>query len=220
MKLAVNIVIADDHDIFRDGFKVLLKDQEDVVLIGEATNGRALLALVTKIQPDIVITDIKMPEMSGIEVCKHIRNEFPHMQVIALSMFNDDHLIVDMLEAGASGYLLKNTKRQELLDAVQVVYKGGNYYSPATSAKLTKLIGRSKFNPWKNETVVKLNKQEKDIIRLICEQRTSKEIAAELNLAFKTVESYRETLLLKTNSQNMIGIALYAIKHGLYTLPE
>lgn len=220
MSGVINIVIADDHSIFRDGFKVLLKEQEDVVLVGEAGDGRELMALVTKVQPDVVITDIKMPAMDGIQVCRHIKKEFPHIQVIALSMFNDDHLIVDMLEAGASGYLLKNTNKQELLQAVQAVYEGGNFYSSATSVKLTRLIGKSRFNPAKHRSAVKFTSRELEIIRLICDQYTTKEIASSLHLSIRTIESYRENLHQKTASRNSIGIVIYAIKQGLYRLPE
>jgi len=220
MSAAINIVIADDHPIFRDGFKVLLKDQDEVTLAGEAGDGNELMALVTRVQPDVVITDIKMPGMDGIQVCRHIKKEFPHVQVIGLSMFNDDHLIVDMLEAGAAGYLLKNTNRQQLLEAVRVVYEGGNFYSPATSTKLARLIGKSRFDPFKHRSAVRFTKRELEIIRMICDQCTTKEIASTLHLSIRTIESYRVSLHEKTESRNSIGVVIYAIKQGLYVLPE
>src|ERR1700733_7506807 len=151
MSTRIKIVIADDHEIFREGFKLLLKRQDEVELVGEAENGKELLEIIAKKQPDIAIVDIKMPVMDGIEACRIIRRKFPNVQVIALSMFNDDNLVIDMLEAGARGYLLKNTKKAELLMATQAVHKGDLYYCNATSNKLTKMIGESKFNPYKNE---------------------------------------------------------------------
>ena len=109
--MSITLVIADDHEIFREGFKLLLRGQDRVELVGEAENGRELMELVKKREPEVVITDIKMPVMDGIDACKQLKQEHPAIQVIALSMFNDDNLIIDMLEAGASGYLLKNTNK-------------------------------------------------------------------------------------------------------------
>lgn len=165
----IKIAIADDHEIFREGFKLLLKNQQTLELVGEAENGRELLEVAGLQQPDIVITDIKMPVMDGIEACKNIKRKFPGMHVIALSMFNEDNLIVDMLEAGAKGYLLKNTNRNELMQAAKTVYEGSTYYCMATSNKLAKMIAESKFNPYRNQPVKRFTEREKEVIRLICE---------------------------------------------------
>lgn len=214
----IRIGIADDHAIFREGFKVLLKNQQEVEMVCEAENGKELLILAEQEQPDVVIVDIKMPVMDGIETCRQIRKRFPDMKVIALSMFNDDNLIVDMLEAGARGYLLKNTNKAELLQATRTVYKGSTYYCNATSIKLTKMIAESKFNPYRNHPVKKFTTREIDIIQLICDQQTNKEIAYNLGLSIRTVESHREKIQEKTGAKNMIGVVVYAIKHGIYEL--
>lgn len=216
MYSSIKLVIADDHEIFREGFKLLLRNQTAVELVGEAENGRELLQVVRQLQPDLVIVDIKMPVMDGIEACKAIRKEFPNIQVIALSMFNDDSLIVDMLEAGAKGYLLKNTNKEELVQAATTVYKGNPYYCSATSEKLTRMIGESKFNPYRNKAAVKFTPRELDIIKLMCEQYTSKEIAQRLGLSIRTVESHREKIQEKAEAKNSIGIVVYAIKHELF----
>lgn len=212
----IRIVIADDHAIFRDGFKLLLKDQERLLLAGEAGNGQELLELVVREHPDVVVTDIKMPGMDGVELCQKIRREFPSIQVIALSMFNDDYLIIDMLEAGARGYLLKNTTREELLEAVTAVHEGDSYYCSATSIKLARLIAESKFHPHKAHPQVRFTDREKEVIRLICEQLTSKEIASQLRLSIRTVESHRENIQEKTGARNLAGIVIYAIRTGLF----
>jgi DNA-binding NarL/FixJ family response regulator len=214
----IRIVIADDHEIFREGFKLLLRNQQVIELVGEADNGRELLAIVANHQPDVVITDIKMPGIDGIEACKKIKREFPNIQVIALSMFNEDSLIMDMLEAGAKGYLLKNTNKEELIKAVQAVYEGSNYYSLATSNRLANMIAESKYNPYRNQPVKKLTPREKEIIQLICQQFSSKEIAATLGLSLRTIEDYREKIQKKIEARNSIGIVLYAIKHELYVV--
>ena len=218
MEHNIKVIIADDHEIFRDGFKLLLKDQKELKLVGEAENGEELLRITNQVQPDVVITDIQMPVMDGIEACEQIKSKYPAMEVIALSMFNDDGLIVDMLEAGASGYLLKNTNKKELLEAVVTVYEGGNYYSAATSTKLARLIGKSRFTPNKKERSEKLTEREMDVVRLICKQYTNKEIASTLNLSSRTVESHREKIQQKVNAKNVIGIVIYAIKNNIYKI--
>jgi DNA-binding NarL/FixJ family response regulator len=215
MYLPIRIVIADDHEIFRDGLKLLVRNQPDIELVGEAGDGEELLAIVSSLMPDVVITDIKMPKLDGIRACKLIRQNYSYMKVIALSMFNEDSLIVDMLEAGATGYLLKNTNRDEFAMAVKTVHEGNSYYSHATSQKLTRLIADSKFNPYRHKPVPKFSAKEKEIIRLICEQLTSKEIAAKLELSIRTVESHREKIQEKVGARNSVGIVIYAIKHDM-----
>ncbi|MFT3677386.1 MAG: response regulator transcription factor [Chitinophagaceae bacterium] len=218
--MPIKVMIADDHAIFRDGFKLLLKDQRDALLVGEAASGRELIQRVEELHPNIVITDIKMPGTDGIELCRQLRTHYPGVDVIALSMFSDDHLIADMLEAGAKGYLLKNTNRSELLQAIRTVYDGGTYYSPATSEKLARLIGKNKFQLPKKQLEVRLSAREKEILQLICEQYTTREIAGALNLSIRTIESYRLSLHEKTRSRNSIGVAIYAIRNGLFPLNE
>ena len=209
-------MIADDHEIFRDGFKVLLKKQDELELVGEAENGKELLELINKVQPDVAFVDIKMPVMNGIEACRAIRKKFPDTKVIALSMYDDDNLVVDMLEAGARGYLLKNTNKNELLTATKSVHEGNTYYCSATSAKLTRMIGESKFNPYRSHPVQRFTARELEILRLICDQRSSKEIAAILKISPRTVETHREKIYEKTAARNLIGIVIYAVKHSIY----
>jgi DNA-binding NarL/FixJ family response regulator len=212
----IKIVIADDHAIFRDGFKLLLKNQQELELVGEAEDGKELLEIALHQHPDVAIIDIKMPVMDGIETCKAIKKKYPDMKVIALSMFNDDNLIVDMLEAGAKGYLLKNTNKNELMQAAKAVHEGSTYYCSATSTKLAKMIAESKFNPYRNHPVKKFTARETDIIKLICEQYTNKEIATKLGLSIRTVESHREKIQEKTGAKNSVGVVIYAIRHGIF----
>lgn len=207
--------MADDHGIFRDGFKVLLRGQHEVKLVGEAGDGKQLLNIIASTNPDVVITDIKMPGMDGIELCRSIKSKYPDVQVIALSMFNDDHLIVDMLDAGATGYLLKNTNKAELLNAIRIVYEGGEYYSPDTAHKLARLIGKSKSAMLKRRQV-KFSAREVEIIQLICQELTNKEIAAKLKLSVRTVENHRDKIHEKSGAKNSVGLVIYAIRHGIF----
>ena len=214
----IRIVIADDHEIFRQGFIAMLKKEKSLMIVGEAADGEELIDLVGDKKPDLVFTDIMMPNMDGIAATKIIRKKYLLTKVIALSMFNDDNLIMDMLEAGASGYLLKNTTLGEVFMAANVVNKGEEYFCNDTSRRLLKLIAGSRYNPKIKKGIVKFSGRELEIVQLMCEQLTIKEIAEKLDLSPRTVENYREVLLEKTASKNAVGIILYAIKNNIISI--
>jgi DNA-binding NarL/FixJ family response regulator len=200
--------------MFREGMHLLLDKQKELEITGEAGNGKELLDSVRQHRPDVVITDIEMPVMNGIEATKEIKKEFPETGVIALTMYGDDYLIEDMLEAGANGYLLKNTTSEELVTAVKTVHEGHPYFCNATSLRLSKLIAKNKI--LQDQKKADFSEKEIEIIQLICEQYASKEIADKTSLAHRTVEKYRDHIMQKTGSRNVVGIVIYAIKHGIY----
>jgi len=212
----IRVVIADDHEIFRDGFKVMASKQPIIEIVGEAANGLQLIDTVGELMPDVVITDIKMPQMDGIKATRILTEKFPLTQIIALSMFDDENLIIDMLEAGAKGYLLKNAHKNDIIDAIQTVYGNNTYFCNHTSHKLARLIAASKFNPYKFNSRPEFTEKELEVMKLICEQFSNKEMAARINLSSRTIEGYREKLLEKTHSRNTVGIVIYAIKNGIY----
>lgn len=214
----IHIVIADDHELFREGFKVMAAKFSEVSLLGEASNGAELLEVVSNVSPEVVLTDIKMPVMDGIEVTKKLTEEFPHVRVIALSMFNEENLIIDMLEAGAKGYLLKNAGKEDIIEAIKAVNQDRTYYCKQTSAKLLELIAKSKFNPNKKVQKPEFTAREISIIQLICDQKSNKEIADNLSLSIRTIEGYREKIQEKMQVQNTAGIVVYAIKNGIYKI--
>lgn len=144
----IRVLIADDHQIFREGVFGLFKKQEHIDIIGQACNGRELLELAETMKPDVVLTDIKMPVMDGIEATAVLKRKQPDVKVIALSMFNDDHLVLDMIEAGAKGYLLKNAHKNDILEAIAAVYNKDMYYCKETSDKLIQLMAKSKDKIW------------------------------------------------------------------------
>lgn len=220
MKYNIRLIIADDHEIFRDGLALMLSRQKDIILLGQASNGKELAELTEQHNPDVVITDIKMPIMDGIQACRLILKKQPDAKIIALSMFDEETLIVDMLEAGAKGYLLKNADKQEILDAIETVYEDKTYYCHHTSARLTNMIVKSNFNPYKKKEFVSFNEREIEIIKLICQQNSSKEISDKLYLSSRTVEGYRTKILEKMSAKNTVGVVVYALKHNLIERSE
>jgi DNA-binding NarL/FixJ family response regulator len=216
--MKIRIVIADDHEIFRDGFHVMLRKETDIELVGEASTGQDLIDVARDTKPDVILTDIMMPVMSGIEATRIILKEFPGTKVIALSMFDDNHLIIDMLESGAKGYLLKNSAKAEILDAIRHVFVGEMYYCRSTSNKLVELMAQSSFNPYKDIQKPDFNPKEIEIIQSICQELTTKEIAGKMFLSVRTIDGYREKIQEKMKVRNAAGIVVYAIKNGIYRI--
>lgn len=215
MKNLISLVIADDHEIFRDGLALMLSKQDTISLVGEAGNGLELVQLVADKNPDLVLTDIKMPQMDGIAAAKLLLQQHPNLKIIALSMFEEENLIVEMLEAGAKGYLLKNADKKEILEAIFTVYDGNIFYCKHTSARLASLIVKSKFDPHKKHPETLFTDREREIIRLICLQHTAQEIGEKLYLSKRTVEGYRTRILEKMEVKNTAGVVVFALKHSL-----
>jgi DNA-binding NarL/FixJ family response regulator len=215
MNKTIRLVIADDHEIFRDGLALMLSKQDTVVLAGQAADGEELLQLVAETQPDIVLTDIKMPRLGGIPASRTLLKRYPKLKIIALSMFDEEDLIVEMLEAGAKGYLLKNADKKEILEAIVTVYEGNIFYCKHTTAQLAALIVKSKFDLQKKAQEPVFTEREKEIIRLICRQHTAQEIGVLLYLSKRTVEGYRTRILEKMEVKNTAGVVIFALKHHL-----
>lgn len=213
----INLAIADDHKIFREGLKATLEDCADLNLVFEAGNGIELIRQLGHKNPDVVLMDIKMPEMDGMQATSYIQENFGHVKVLALSMHNEDKYILDMMKAGASGYLLKNAEPQEIIDAIFTVHKKGFYFNEHLSVTLIKqLMGNSAQPKGKAET--ELNEREIEVLKLICQEKQNTEIADKLFLSVRTVEGYRTKLFEKTNSKNIVGLVIYAFKKGIINI--
>jgi DNA-binding NarL/FixJ family response regulator len=212
-------MIADDHDIYRDGLRTLLDQCGDFSVTAEAATGKQLITQCERNIPDVVLTDIMMPVMDGIAATKWLADNLPVVRVIALSMFNQDHLILDMLSAGASGYLIKNAHKSEIVEAIHSVYRNKPYYCTSTSHKLARLIGSSKIGPRANQTVT-FSEREMDMIRMICEEKTTKEIGDRLNISARTAEEYRKRIRDKMDVKGTAGMVIYAIRNDLYRIDE
>jgi DNA-binding NarL/FixJ family response regulator len=206
----IKIILADDHDILRDGCQVMMKKQADIEIIGEARNGEQLISLTHHLQPDIIITDLMMPGKTGIEATREISRDFPAIGIIAFSMYNEEGLIVDMLKAGASRYILKSSGREEVMAAIKAVHRGQVYYCKETDRILTGVRLRS------NKSKPTFLEKELMIIRMICQERSSPEIAKQMELSKRTVEGYREQIMEKINARNIAGIVMYAIRHKIF----
>lgn len=214
----IRVLIADDHDVYRDGLQLLLSKDPSITVVDEAANGKELLDKIFQHKPDIVLSDLRMPVMDGVQAISRIVQVFPTVRSIALSTFDSEHLIVEALEAGALGYIIKNAQKGEIIDAVKTVFEGNPYYCRSTSVRLVKMISTSNFNPYKIREQDLFNEKDKEVIKLICEEKSNKEIAESLFLSTRTVEGIRAKIMEKMMVKTAAGIAIYAIKNGLYTL--
>lgn len=214
----LRLSLADDYPLIMEGMRLALEKEERIEVVSEASNGEELVAHVEEYLPDVVITDIGMPVMNGIDATKKITQLKKAPAVIAFTVFNEEHLVMDMLHAGAKGYLLKSAVKQTVLDAIYTVHAGGTYFCDETSLQLSKMIADSGIA--KTSTAVHFTSSELEVMRLICEQYASKEIAELTQLTVKTVETYRSHILEKTGAKNVAGIVIYAMTHGYYVPPK
>ena len=217
MSEVIRILLADDHEIFRDGFKAMLRKQKTIELIGEAENGEQLIQMAKDLKPDVIVTDILMPVMDGLQATKILSKELPWIGVIALSMLEEKESIMDMVEAGAKGYLLKNAHKQEIIMAIHRVYEKQEYYCENTLAKVARdLVELKERRGEPKETFPDFSDRDIAVIRYICEELTNKEIADKMNLSVRTIEGYRERIQSKIKAKNSVGIVVYAIRNNLF----
>ncbi|MFT4024631.1 MAG: response regulator transcription factor [Flavihumibacter sp.] len=214
--MPTRLLLADDHELLRMGFRAILRKLPDIEVTDEAADGVELLEKAIQLKPDVIITDINMPHMDGIEATRLINARLPDLPVIALTMFEDDSLLLDMLEAGARGYVLKNTGKDEILRAIQTVMAGRPYYCDKTSARLATLIGKSRFKPCRQKERLDFTEREAEIIALLCRECSNKEVSEKLGVSQRTVESHRERIFEKMGVRNIAGLVVFAIKNGIY----
>lgn len=214
----IRIVLADDHEILRRGFRSIVENEPLVDLVAVAVDGYDLINMVRQHRPDVVLTDIRMPDMDGVEVVRRIRAEYPATGIIAFSMFDDDHLVMDMLGAGALGYVLKGCNKHELLEALRMVHKGHCYFSRPVSAKLHRLEAAGLWDPVLRVLKPAISEREADVLNLMCQEYSTLEIGKALGISDRTVEVHRQNLLRKSNRKNSNGLMLWAVKHGFWKL--
>lgn len=218
MKSKIKLIIADDHELIRDGLLLMLQKQDNFDVVGVAKNGIELLDLCQAKKPDIALVDIQMPKLDGIEATREMLKKDPEIGVVALSMYDDEFFIFQMLQAGAMGYVFKGSDKAEIIDAINHVYRGENYYCRTTTKDLIKKIFNQKLKPLVSLDDKNIfNSKEIKIIEMICEELSSKEIAIKLDENIRTIEGIRRRIMQKLNVKSTIGVVLYAVQNGMYT---
>jgi DNA-binding NarL/FixJ family response regulator len=206
------IMVVDDHQMFLDGLKTMLSKEKNLNVAAEANNVKEALEILAKTKIDLVITDINMPVTSGTELTKQIKREYPHIKVLVLTMYNDREIIHEIIMTEAEGFILKNSNKRELLNAINRIIDNGTYYSNEVISIMTEnYVSKEKIKDRTQE----LSGREKEIISMICQELTSAEIAEKLYLSPLTVETHRRNILRKTNSRTIVGLIKFAIENKI-----
>lgn len=212
----IKVLVIDDHQLIIDGMRFVLQDEEHVVLVGGAGSMAEALSFLEKNEVNVVLADISMPQHSGIEITRKIKEIYPNIKVLALTMHEDISMISRMVEAGASGYILKRTNMNELIEAIKVVASGGKYLSREVQAILMdSLGGNAGVTMIAEDSTAPLSARELEILNLIAKEYNNEEIAKKLFISERTVETHRRNIFTKTKTKSIIGLFKYAVQHGL-----
>lgn len=211
----IKIAIADDYKIFRDGLKVGLSSDDNLEIILEADNGEDLLQGLEENMPDVILMDLKMPIMDGMEATKEIKKKNIQVKVLIVTMYDDDKFIIHLMENGANGYLLKNAEPEEIRKAIYAVHENGYYFNDLVNkALLKKLVIKQNLKPSFNQDV-EFTERELEVLKLICEEKTAAEIAKEIFLSPRSVEGIRQRLIEKVGVRNTAGLVMFAVKNNI-----
>lgn len=213
--MTVRVLLVDDHQLMREGLRRILEGTRGIQVVGEAHDGRSALAAVGEARPDVIVMDVGMEGMNGIEATQRLRRDHPVVRVVALSTYSDKRYVRNMIRAGAVGYVLKESASDDLLRAVQAAARGEHYLSPRVTGCLIESRSPAGDSPTAFEL---LGAREREVLKLMAEGKTSKEIAAELELAIKTVETHRRNIAQKVGLHSVAELTKYAVREGLTTL--
>lgn len=211
----IRILLADDHTVMRNGLRLLLERQTNLSVVGEASDGRETVRLAGDLSPDVVVMDIAMPNLNGIEASRQITAAHPQTAIVILSMHSDESYVIRALKAGARAYLLKDSAEGDLLTAVRAVTEGKSFFSPAISRILVEDYMRQLEQKHVEDTYELLTQREREILQLLAEGKTNKDVAAMLNLSVYTVETHRTHILQKLNLHTVPEMILYAVRKGI-----
>lgn len=210
----IKLAVIDDQLLFRKGLIALLKDYEELDVIIEASNGKELLEQLKKTKVDVVITDLEMPVMDGIELTENVHNKYPDIKILALTMHNEDSFVIHLIEKGANGFLLKDYDIELIIDAIYAVIENGYYFNDRVSKAMVKgLVKSNKILPKFN--CIQLTPREITVVDLICKEFTNKEISNKLFVSPRTIDGHRERIMQKIGAKNVVGIIMYAMKNNL-----
>lgn len=219
--MTIRIILADDHKILRQGLRSLLEKENDFEVVAEADDGRETLELVANLLPDVVIMDIGMPNLNGIEATRQIHSMSPDIKVLALSMHAEEQFVAEMLRAGAAGYLLKDCAYDELVRAIRTIVSGRAYLSPDIAGILVREFLTARTTPQETSSPFSvLTPREREVLQLIAEGNTTKQIAKILGVSVKTIDTHRQQIMQKLDIHNVAELTRYAIKEGLTPLEE
>ena len=211
----IKIVLADDHHILLDGLKAMLQKQKDIEVVGAFSNGLQVFEALPSLSANIALVDINMPEMNGHELTKKIKEHFPSVSVITMSMYDDASHIMEMVDAGISGYLLKNVNDKELVEAIRTVAQGKMYFCSEVSETITTFALNQQRRKEKAAETPRLTDRELEILKLISQEHSNAEIASKLFISERTVETHRKNMLRKTNNKTIVGLLKYALEQQI-----
>lgn len=212
----IRVCIVDDHKMVIEGFQLLLKDEEDILVVGHALNAEGAIETMEEIAPDVILLDINMPGMNGIDACKCLVKQIPNVKIIAITMHKESSLIKMMLGNGAKGYVLKNAGKDELVEAIHTVYKGKMYLDDVSNEVIINTLSDKKRGNASSGLFPKLSRREKEVLNLILNEHTTQEIADKLFISFGTVETHRRNMLIKTGTRNTAGLVRVALEYELH----
>ena len=215
--MSIKVLLVDDHQIVREGLRVMLEKEHDITIVGEAEDGRRAEQLAQELVPDVIIMDVAMPDLNGIEATRQITAKLSGVKIIALSMHNDRRFVLNMLKAGAAGYILKDDAFQSLSKAIRTVMSNKSYLSHQISDMLDN-HGFTSSHGTKSTDGELLSSREREVLQLVAEGKTSNQIAEKLHISAKTVETHRQQVMLKLNIKNVAELTKYAIRVGLTML--
>ena len=217
MAAVINVLIADDHTIVRSGVRLLLEAEPDIHVVGEALDAAQPVALALNLNPNVVLMDIAMPLLNGLEATRQIKREYPEINVLVLTMYDHEEYFREMLEVGASGYIIKRAAATELVSAIRAVYNGEAVLSPAiTRLLLEDYLSRETHR--EDDDPNALSAREREVLQLIAEGKSTKDIAFSLDVSIKTIETHRQNIMKKLGAKSVAELTKYAIKEGLTTL--
>jgi DNA-binding NarL/FixJ family response regulator len=218
--MSFQVLLVDDHKIMRDGIKAILRHSDEFEVMGESESGSEAVQICKQKRPDVILMDIGLPGLNGIETTVEILRHCPDMKVVILSMYDDEHSVVSAIRSGARAFVLKKASDNDLLDALRTVAKGGSYLSPQVSDRLLHRIQKGDLDSRPAATVLDgLSPRELQVLRLVAEGKTSKEIAVMLDLGLQTVRSYRKTMMKKLGVNNVAGLTQMALAAGITRFP-